>query len=95
MLLPIPQVSLSAEDDPDASSSKADVDLAAIARAMLLEPSNKPRIVPADARQLNDADHILLLDALDHRLTFEVFVPAYKREWGLLFQRFIERRTSA
>jgi hypothetical protein len=38
MRLPIFQVSLSAEDDPDASSSEADMDLAAIARPMLFEP---------------------------------------------------------
>lgn len=70
MRLPVFQVGRTAEDDPDASSSKADVELAAVPRPMLFKPLRKPWVIPIDAFQLEGASHVLFLDAPDHRLTF-------------------------
>ncbi len=46
-----PQVSLTAEDDPDTTAAKAEAQLASVTIVMSLQPLLKPRIVFADAFQ--------------------------------------------
>jgi hypothetical protein len=58
MLLPDPQVSVAAEDNPDAPDAETDAQLAAVAL--------KLRIVLADALQLKGTGHVLLVYAFDH-----------------------------
>ena len=72
MRLPIRQVSLLAENDPDATSPEADVDLSTVTGPMLFEPLRKPWVIAANTFQLNGAGHILLFVALDHCLTSAV-----------------------
>ena len=69
MRLPIFQVSLSAEDDADASSAEADVDFAAVTGPMLFKPLRKSWVIPTHALQLKGAGHVVLFDTFDHCLT--------------------------
>ena len=66
MFLPVLQVSLAAEYDPDASAAQADTQRAAVTSPMLLQPLLKPRIVLAYAFQFQDTGHVLLLCTFDH-----------------------------
>jgi hypothetical protein len=66
MLLPVLQVSLAAEYDPNAAPSEPHAQLAAVTTPMFLQPLLKPRIVLADALQLKGTGHILLLYTFDH-----------------------------
>jgi hypothetical protein len=75
MLLPVPQVSLAAEDDPDAPAAETDAQLAAVTTPMLFKPLLKLQIVLADALQLKSTGHVLLLYAFDHCPHFRVENP--------------------
>jgi hypothetical protein len=67
VLLPVLQVSLAAEDYPDATAAESDTQFASVASPMFLQPLLKPRIVLADAFQLKGTGHVLLLYTFDHR----------------------------
>jgi len=76
MLLPVPQVSLAAEDDPDAPAAGTDAQLAAVTTPMLFKPLLKLQIVLADALQLKSTTgQVLLLYTFDHCPHFRVENP--------------------
>jgi hypothetical protein len=91
MLLPVPQVSLAAEDNADTSRTEADTKLPSVTASMLFKPLLKSRIILAHSFQFKGAGHILLLHTLGHLPTLLGFLLRQLRVGGVLVVVRIDR----